>query len=97
MTPAIKTRDSTTAQHGNMSSQHVDIPQKEHGQGHLKLTANKNKAEGEGGKQQVANGWGHGATSYEVEANGNEKKGNGGQYIAEKGEVRESDSSCSVL
>ncbi|KAL8685679.1 MAG: hypothetical protein Q9218_007605 [Villophora microphyllina] len=57
--------------------------------GHLELKANGNKADGEGGIQRVANGWGTGtgATSWKVEASENEKKGTSGQFIAEHGEI----------
>lgn len=69
------------------------------GQGRLKLTADKNKAE-DGGVQQVANGWGESATSWEVQASENENKGTGSQFVAESKEVRKSGKSgscCSVL
>ncbi|KAL9582200.1 MAG: hypothetical protein Q9212_003435 [Teloschistes hypoglaucus] len=85
--------------HPKPIAQSTDTAQKTSGQGrgHLKLRANGNKADGDGGIQRVGNGWGLAATSYDVEANENEKKGTGSQTVAERGEARESESDCSIL
>ncbi|KAL8639833.1 MAG: hypothetical protein Q9228_003180 [Teloschistes exilis] len=79
----------------------TDLAQQKSGQGYLKLTANENKADGDGGIQRVANGWGTGAGSSHVEANKNEKKGGTRQIVAEYAQVQESGKSgsgscCSV-
>ncbi|KAI4086729.1 MAG: hypothetical protein L6R37_008391, partial [Teloschistes peruensis] len=85
--------------HPETIEQPTDAAQKASGQelGHLNLTVSGNKAEGDGGIQQVGNGWGPAATSGDVEANENEKKGTGSQIIAERGQVRKLESSCNIL
>ncbi|KAL8632278.1 hypothetical protein Q9189_001950 [Teloschistes chrysophthalmus] len=79
--------------------QSTDAAQQTSGQGlgHLKLTVNGNKADGDGGMQRVGNGWGPAATSWDVEAKENVKNGTGSQIVAERGQVRKSGSGCSVL
>ncbi|KAI4193339.1 MAG: hypothetical protein LQ350_008366 [Teloschistes chrysophthalmus] len=84
--------------HPKTIEQSTDAAQQTSGQGlgHLKLTVNGNKADGDGGMQRVGNGWGPAATSYDVEAKENVKSGAGSQIVAERGQVRKSGSGCSV-